>query len=327
LWRLEHVRRSDSAIKAQWRNVPHRTHYRCKNVERDAAFLKLVIGVLPLLKDGTRRHRHSIREACAILNDEEKYNEIGTTQGQRIIKANGFYSAIRRVGPGVTLRNNAQRRAFYDKMRRFTALRWEYVCFSDAHTLQPNHIPNPRNDRVVIRIGQIAPPLAKVRQTDRRVQPAVHCYGCITRYGLLGPYFVIGKLNSKTYKSEVLLKLLPDLEAKHRSDESFIFMQDGAGEHVSGFTQDYLRTTDITFWPKGIWPGNSPDLNPIEGFWSLLRATITPVGQYNLSNDVLMERATDWFKNVTVEQCRKACRGMVGRMQQLSAGKFWSIAH
>jgi len=333
LFRQEGVSRSVSAINAQLRRenqttVAPRSPYRKKNVERDKAFLRLVVGVLPLQKDGTKSKRHSIKVAINIINDgDEKFSPLANTQALRIIKSNGYFSAIRRIGPGITANNNTQRRSFYAKCRRFTELQWQLVCFSDAHTLSPNHISNPRNERVVIKIGTTPPAVAKVRRSDSRVQPTIHVYGCLTRYGMCGPYFVIGKLNSKTYQSEVLEHLLPDLRAKHGPHESFIFMQDGAGEHVSGDTQNYLRGKDITFWPKGIWPGNSPDLNPIEGFWSLLRATVTPPGQYGLSNDELKRRATLWFSRVTVEQCRKACSGMVGRMQQLAAAKFWSIPH
>ena len=209
LYHQEGVRRSVSAIRAQLRRdntttVARRSPYRLENVARDDAFLRLVVGVLPLGKDGTRTERHSINVAIDIVNSEEKASPLGNRQARRIIKSNGYYSAIRRVGPGITANNNKQRRSFYEKFRRFSELQWQLVCFSDAHTLSPNHISNARNERVVVKVGTSPPALAKVRRSDSRTQPTVHVYGCLTRYGMCGPYFVVGSLNSKTYQSEVL---------------------------------------------------------------------------------------------------------------------------
>jgi len=335
LFRQEGVRRSVSAINAQFRraNLPTtvtpRSPYHKKNVERDRHFLRLVVGVPPRQKDGTLSKRHSSNVARDIINDNDhKYNNLHKATARKVIAAAGYYTAIRRIGPGITATNNGQRRAFYNKCRRFTALQWTLICFSDAHTLSPNHISNPRNERVVIKIGTVAPALAKVRRNDSRVQPTLHVYGCLTRYGMLGPYFIEGTINSITYRAQVLDHLLPDLIAKHGPHESFIFMQDGAGEHISARTQNHIRNdTTVTFWPKGVWPGNSPDLNPIEGFWPLLRHAVTPPGVYKLSNVEMRRRATLWFSRVTVDQCRAATSGMVARMQELAAAKFWSIAH
>jgi len=234
----------------------------------------------PLLRDGTNSNRHSSNDARAIINGaDEKYNHLDKTTARTIISDAGFYTAVRRVGPGVTDRNNEQRKVFYGRFRRFTALEWQLINFSDAHTLSPNHVNNPRNERIVVRVGTKPPPLRRVRRNDARQQPTLHCYGCITRYGLLGPYFVEGKLDSSTYQSEVLDHLLPDLAAKHGAGEVYCFMQDGAGEHISKSTQRYLVANGVRFWEKGVWPGNSPDINPIEHLWVGLRAAVTPPGQ------------------------------------------------
>jgi len=138
---------------------------------------------------------------------------------------------------------------------------------------------------------------------------------------------VEGKLDSEIYQRDVLSKMVPDLIRIHGDGEKFIFMQDGAGEHRSKSTQAYLAKTSLDFWPVGFWPGNSPDLNPIEGFWSLLRAAVTPPGIYGLKNPEMRKRATLWFKTVTREDCRVAMSGIVRRMRELADSDFWSIAH
>ena len=49
------------------------------------------------------------------------------------------------------------------------------------------------------------------------------------------------------------------------------FMQDGAGPHASKKTFRFLQRNRIQLQP---WPGNSPDLNPIENAWHLLKARL-----------------------------------------------------
>ena len=50
--------------------------------------------------------------------------------------------------------------------------------------------------------------------------------------------------------------------------ECTIFMQDGAPCHRSKIAKEYFKEKKITLLQ---WPGNSPDLNPIENFWTVLK--------------------------------------------------------
>ena len=52
-------------------------------------------------------------------------------------------------------------------------------------------------------------------------------------------------------------KFLPDMSMD-------IFQQDGAPVHMSKVAIKWLENNLNSFWGKGVWPGNSPDLSPIE---------------------------------------------------------------
>ena len=49
-----------------------------------------------------------------------------------------------------------------------------------------------------------------------------------------------------------------------------IFPQDNATCHTAQSISAWLRSRNITVMEKGVWPANSPDLNPIENLCSIL---------------------------------------------------------
>ena len=50
-----------------------------------------------------------------------------------------------------------------------------------------------------------------------------------------------------------------------------VFMQDNASCHNSKETQKWCKENCQNFWEVGVYPGNSPDLNPIEDLSSILQ--------------------------------------------------------
>lgn len=64
----------------------------------------------------------------------------------------------------------------------------------------------------------------------------------------------------------------PPTETKLLADMSRAIIQhDGAPAHRAKMAQEWCRTHFPAFGEKNEWPGNSPDLSPIENLWAIIQ--------------------------------------------------------
>ena len=105
-----------------------------------------------------------------------------------------------------------------------------------------------------------------------------------------------------------------------------IFMQDGAPAHTAIRTQKWLSEYLPGFWEKGVWPSNSPDLNPIENLWSIMQTeldkrkpatNLTQLGKYleNIWNGIspsILENLVDGMPG-RINSCIKLNGEYIGK--------------
>ena len=139
---------------------------------------------------------------------------------------------------------------------------------------------------------------------------------------LLGPFRVPEgvKLTSQAYiqfLDEHLSPWLYNLPLLRR--RQLIFMHDNAPSHAAKATTSFLASLGIKDQTLMTWPPCSPDLNPIEQFWSILKRDVYEGGQQFTSKDALWNKIVEVARTITPSQISRLTSSVDSRLIKVIA--------
>lgn len=141
--------------------------------------------------------------------------------------------------------------------------------------------------------------------TVKHVGGSALMWGCMSAAGVGELHFIDGIINSQMY-SILKEKMLPSLHALGRCA---LFQHDDNPKRTSKATVGFLKKNSV----KAIrLPSMSPDLNPIEYLWGILRRQVehhSPSSIQSLKEVILEE-----WKKIDVAKCNRLVHSMPRRL-------------
>ncbi len=111
--------------------------------------------------------------------------------------------------------------------------------------------------------------------------------------------FLKSTVSTAIYQEIFEYFMLPSAD-KLNGDADFIFQQDLAPAHTAKGTKSWFNDHGVTVLD---WPANSPDLNPIENLWGIVKRKIRDTRPNNADDLKAAIKAT--WASITPEQCHQ----------------------
>ncbi len=99
-------------------------------------------------------------------------------------------------------------------------------------------------------------------------------------------------------------------------DADFIFQQDLAPAHTAKGTKSWFNDHGVTVLD---WPANSPDLNPIENLWGIVKRKMRDTRPNNA--DELKATVKETWASIPPQQCHKLITSMPRRIEAVIKAK------
>lgn len=166
-------------------------------------------------------------------------------------------------------------------------------------------------------------PAEVVEETLKFGGGSVMIWGCMSWFGAGGMSRVVGRMNSEQLIGILNTCLVPtvdEIASKLFSNarNNVVLQQDNDPKHTSRATKNWLATTGINTMK---WPSQSPDLNPIEHLWCLVKRRLGENPETPKSMHELMGRIDDVWQNIHEDSCRTLIESMPSRVLAVKKAK------
>jgi transposase/transcriptional regulator with XRE-family HTH domain len=168
--------------------------------------------------------------------------------------------------PVLSEKMKQKRLAFAKKYKHWSSSDWCRVCFSDESLFETSMTTN---GRLVRRADGTDRYQTQFTSKTINFAPSLMVWGCFSSKGT-GGLSVLPQ--NVTMDSTRYLKILQQkLKKPFKEQKCSFFQQDNARVHTAKKITKFLKEENIMVVK---WPGNSPDIAPIENLWGLMKCQL-----------------------------------------------------
>lgn len=239
---------------------------------------------------------------------------------QRKLKDQNFQAIEKKKKPLLSKKNIKARLNFAKKYEHYTEEDWRKVIWSDETKI--NRYTTDGRQWSWKREGE---PLTQKDfiQTVKHGGGNIKIWGCFTAFGVGSLQKIDGNMNKIMYLDILKSKLKETIENMPYPINEVIFQQDNDPKHTAKVVKKWLHEQDFKLLE---WPAQSPDLNPIENLWALLKKGLA--NNYDSppsSLPVLYDRVQEQWYNLSLDLCEKLVKSMSNRLQAVIKAKgLWT---
>lgn len=254
----------------------------------------------------------------ALASPSKSGQQLSRSTVRRYLKGCGFLRFKARRKPYLTIRHKAARLVWGRKHKHWTVKDWVCVVWTDEATYETGL--DTRSSYVTRRKGMAMEP-RYLKLTFKSGRSTIGAWGGIILKKKNPLHILIKKrrMNSDIYINEVLNPIKLSFSKRClATNPKMIWMDDDAAYHISKKMLDWGRINDFN---RMDWPAQSPDLNPIENLWRIIKLRISARRHQIHTIEAMKQTIKEEWDLLTEKDYKKYIESMPRRIQLLIKAK------